>query len=111
MAYALWEDEYRKRIATECGLKCKNDISSDVFHDLNKFRQAILHAGSRLDEETKAIHFFRKGDTVAFTENQMTELFAAIIEELNRIGNEYYNMNPGFSFKQALDRAGRPNFL
>ena len=49
LTYALWEEEYRSVIGQECGLACKNRGESDVFQDLNRYRQAILHQGARLD--------------------------------------------------------------
>ena len=60
LIYAIWEDQYRGRIAYECGLPNKNGIESDVFHDVNKYRQAVLHAGGRLVGEPKVIDTARK---------------------------------------------------
>ena len=111
LTYAVWEDEYRARIASECGCKGKGDIKSDIFQDLNRYRQAILHVNGYMDRETKVLKFFNMGEIVAFTEDQMTVLFSTLIEELNRIGKEYYKSNPGFSFEQALNRASSPQFL
>lgn len=111
LAYALWEDKFREQIAVECGFKSRDDIKSGVFGDLNKYRQAILHVGSCLDREPEVAKFFKEGDKVDFTEDQMTELFSVMIEELNRIGKEYYKSDPGFSLEQALAKLGRPNFL
>ena len=102
LAYALWEEEYRAVIAQECGLSCKNKVQSDAFQDLNKYRQAILHRGARLDRETTVMCFFAKGDSVSFTEDQMHGLFGQLIEELNRIGETYYCQNPGFTFNNLL---------
>ena len=101
-AYALWEDEYRKRIATECGLPCKNKVSSDVFQDLNKYRQGILHVSGRLDKEPTVIRLFSKGDVVSFSKEQIHDLFSNLINELNQIGERYYKANPGFSLDRPL---------
>ena len=90
LAYAIWEEEYRAIIVQECDLARKNEVESDVFQDLNKYRQAILHRGARLGREPTAMCFFAKGDLVSFTEDQMHELFARLIEELNGIGETYY---------------------
>ena len=54
---ASWEDHHRALIASECGLQ-RNDLKSDVFHDLNRYRQAILHGGrnsTRRREETSVL--------------------------------------------------------
>ena len=102
LAYALWEEEYRAIIAQECGLRCKNEVESAVFQDLNKYRQAILHRGARLDRKPSIMIFFTIGDWVSFTEDQMHELFSRLIEELNRIGETYYGQNPGFTLDKPL---------
>ena len=110
LAYALWEDQYRQRMAEECclvndkGDVDKNKIESDVFQDLNKYRQAILHGSGKLDREPKVIRFFKKGNVVSFTSNQMHELFSILIEELNRIGETYYGENPRFSLDKPLNQ-------
>ena len=103
LVVASWEDRYRKRIADECGL-AKNDVTSDVFHDLNRYRQAILHASGKLQKEPKALRFFRKGDEVALTDDQMDSIFRNLIDELNRIGTEIYGKNPRFSFDKQLNK-------
>ena len=102
LTYALWDEKYRKIIADECELTCKDEVKSDVFRDLNKYRQAILHAGGHLDSEPTKLSFFAKGDMVSFTKDQMQDLFAQLIEELNRIGDEYYCQNPGFTLDKPL---------
>ena len=102
LTYALWEDNYRATIANECGLSSKDELVSDVFQDLNKYRQAILHRGGKLDREPAQLGFFGKGDVVAFTKDQMHELFAELIEELNRIGEEYYGQDPRFTLDKPL---------
>ena len=101
LVVASWEDRYRKRIAEECGVR-KNTLTSDLFHDLNRYRQAILHAGGKLREEPKALRLFEKGDEVTLTNDQMDTIFREIIDELNRIGTELYGKNPRFSFDKQL---------
>ena len=110
LVYAVWEDQYRKRIADECGLPHKNQISSDVFYDLNKYRQAILHARGRLVKQPKGIDFFQIGDEVLLTDKHMYELFSLLIAELNRIGETYYGLDPQFSLDKPLNspRQNRP---
>ena len=103
--YALWEDEYRNLIAVECGFNEKNAIESVVFQDLNKYRQAVLHVSGRLDREPQVIRYFREGDVVAFTKDQMYDLFSILINELNQIGKTYYKQDP----QLALDKSMRPN--
>lgn len=40
--YGYWEDYYREAIATALGQK-KNSLKADIFYDLNKIRQSIVH--------------------------------------------------------------------
>lgn len=98
---ASWEDRHRALIASECGLK-KNDLKSDVFHDLNRFRQAIVHGGGCLREHPKAIPFFRKGDRVDVTDGHMDSMVRMVVEELNRFGVDYYGSDPGFTFDKSM---------
>ena len=61
LAYALWEDEHRQLIADECCKENKDQIKSEVFADLNKYRQAILHASGILDKEPVQAKYISKG--------------------------------------------------
>ncbi|MDE0098982.1 MAG: hypothetical protein OXM87_05140 [Truepera sp.] len=110
LTYAKWEDQYRKKIAEDCclvddkGVVCKNRVKSDIFKELNWYRQAILHRNGKLKEEPRILCFARKGDTVSFTGNHMYELFSILIDELNRIGEAYYGKNPRFSLDKLLNQ-------
>ena len=97
-----WEVEYRRRIANEVGLNGANDVTSDVFRDLNRYRNAILHTGSELRDEPRAIHFFRKGEEVSLTHEHMERIFEIVVEDLNRIGRDCYGTDPQFSFDIPL---------
>ncbi len=108
LTYALWEDDCRGKIASECNLSSKDEVISAVFADLNKYRQAILHVNGRLDRDPEILKFFVKGDVVEFSETQMHDLFAQLVEELNRIGGEYYEANPGFTFDSPIIRPDSP---
>ena len=101
LVVASWEACYRRRIACECEIE-EDDVKSDVFHDLNKYRHAILHAGGRLDSKLKVLRLFRKGDEVDLNTSQMGALFRDLIDELNRIGREYYHTDPEFTFEKRL---------
>ena len=94
LVVASWEDSYRGRIASELGIE-KNDLASNVFHDLNRFRQAILHAGGKLDIQPKTIPLFNKGDEVILTTGDINLIFRLIVDELNRIGRSFTERIPG----------------
>ena len=76
LTYAAWEDQYRQLIAYECNLNDRNEIQSDTFRDLNRYRQAVLHAGGRLVDTPKVIKFFKKGEQVLLTEDHIYKLFS-----------------------------------
>lgn len=102
LVVALWEDSYRGRIADELGLEDKNDLKSDVFRDLNKYRQAILHAGGTLRAEPRVLHFFREGEQVLLTTEYMERIFRTLVDELNKLGEEHYGRNPNFRFDMPV---------
>lgn len=101
-AYSMWEDRYRQRIARECGIS-KNDVESDVFYDLNTYRQAAVHSFQIIKREPRILTYFAEGDRMEFTAQQMQHLFRQLIDELNRIGAVYYGSDPGFSLDQRLN--------
>ena len=97
-----WEDRHRALIARDCGLNKKDDLKSDVFYDLNKCRQAIVHAGGSLRKSPKAIRLFRRGDALDLTDDHIHMMFRIAVEELNRLGVDYYGTNPGFTFDKSM---------
>ncbi|MCY4532697.1 MAG: hypothetical protein OXC84_10270 [Gammaproteobacteria bacterium] len=101
---ASWEVRHREKIAVECKLECKDQLKSDVFRDLNRYRQAILHNEAQLSEKPKVIRLFRKGDQVTLTRDHMDTIFRKVIVELNRIGRDYYGKDPGFRFDVPMHR-------
>ena len=103
LTYAIWEDQYRSKIACECGLANKNEVKSDIFYDLNRYRQAILHAGGVLVGKPKVIHLFKPGDEVLLTDDHMYQIFSHLIDELNRIGKTYYGQDPQLSLDKSLN--------
>ena len=102
LVVALWEDKYRGRIANELQLENRDVLKSDVFGDLNKYRNAILHAEATLREEPRVLPFFRKGQQILLTSEHMETVFSTIVDELNKIGEEHYGQNPDFRFKMPL---------
>ena len=95
---STWEDRHRPRIAKEIGFKCKNDLESDVFKDVNVYRRAIIHAGGKLQEKPKVFRFFEKGEEVSLTQKHIDLIFRQVVDELNRIGREHYGTGPAVQF-------------
>ena len=106
LLYASWEDRHRNRIAMEAGLKQKNDLGSDVFGDVRMYRNAIMHANGALRDEPRIFRFFKKGDRVVLSSDHIETMFKTAIDELNRMGKEYFGTNPRFSFEEPLHLQG-----
>ena len=104
LLYASWEDRHRKRIAHEAGLKQKNDLVSDVFGDVRTYRHAIVHSNGRLEDEPEVFHFFRKGQVLALTSEHVDVIFRLVIDDLNRMGKEYFHMDPRFNFEEPMQQ-------
>ena len=102
IAYSYWEDRYRSMIADECGFAHKNDIQSEVFTDLNKYRQSILHAGGVLQREPSVIRLFSRGDMISLEKDHMHDLFTMMVNGLNQLGETYYGQNLQFAFDKPL---------
>ena len=100
LVVASWE-LYRKRIAHECNVE-ENGVTSDLFHDLNRARQAIVHGSGKLRDRPKVVPFLRQGAKVTLAGDQMDSIFRMVIDELNRIGTQYYGSHPHFSFDKQL---------
>lgn len=94
--YSAWEDRFRQQIADECDLE-KNDVQGDTHGDLRKFRNAIVHAEGRLDQELSVLRYFSKGDPLQFSNDQIVDLFWKLTEELNTLGVRYYGTDPGLT--------------
>jgi hypothetical protein len=65
--YGAWEDNYREKVALQLGHSEKNALSSDLFQDVCKLRQAIVHNQGKATEDVeraKVIRWFRRGDQI-----------------------------------------------
>lgn len=101
---SYWEDRYRAEIASAAGLKSKNDLRSEVFHDINKLRQGIIHAGAKLDRKLTTINHISIGDKINFSGKEFRALFEAVFEELNNIARNVCGDHLGLSVDTAMPR-------
>ena len=97
----IWETRHRQLIEGELKLK-KNGLQSPVFGDVVKCRNAILHASGKLDRNMEVIGLFNKGDLLELTDDHIDHIFRMMIDDLNRIGNDYYNASTSFSFDKKF---------
>ena len=81
--YSAWEDKCRALIASNLGLPKKNALASDLFYDLNKLRQAIIHNQGKATlevERAKVIRWFRCGDEIFISRERVQQL----LDEIDR---------------------------
>ena len=103
LAYSLWDDQYRGKIAAECGLACKDDVKSEIFRDLNIYRRAAVHAGRIVRSQPNVLPFLSKNAALRFSPADMQRLFELLIDELNRLGRDYYHTNTSFTLSRTLN--------
>jgi len=80
--YALWDDEYRPRLAAIHG-RTKNEEKYDLFGDLRRLRNdTVHHRGIATVEETgKCVllkHWFRPGEMIRLEGRHFDEFFKLI---------------------------------
>lgn len=97
VAYSLWEHETRKILEDSLGLP-RNNIQSPVFGDLNKYRQAIVHVGGRLDKATEIFKFIEVGEGVVLTSDQLVTLLETLFEEVKRLSFELCGFDINYEF-------------
>ena len=103
LAYSIWEDQYRAKIATECGLVRKNDVKSEIFADLNIYRRAAVHDRRIVRNQPKVLPFLSKDAALQFSPADMQSLFELLIDELNRLGRTYYHAITNFALSRTLN--------
>lgn len=83
--YQYWEDFYREEVAHALGIH-KNDLKSDEFGDLREFRNSIIHNEGKATHEqatkTKKFKWYKKGEEIFLTENQILEIVETVSEYL-----------------------------
>ena len=103
LLYSDWEHKHRPEIAKELGFEKSQELESDVFQDIGVYRRAILHRGNKLQKDPEVFRFFGKGEGVSLTSDHIDTIFRGVVDELNRIGREYYGTDPQFSFDQPMN--------
>lgn len=81
LLYGAWEDRYRERVASSLGHPDKNGLKSDLFQDLNKLRQAILHNQGKATEDVekaKVIQWFRRDEDIFISRERARQLVVEI---------------------------------
>ena len=82
--YGYWEDHFRAEIAKALG-KEKNQVASDIFGDIRRLRQSIVHhRGIALKdvESCKVLQWFSENDQIFLSETMYIQMLAEIHEYL-----------------------------
>lgn len=81
--------DIRHAIANLLGCKESNDITADIFGDVNKIRNDILHSRGKADRSTKGIIIkFQKGDRIVITQEIFDTIFTEIFNYFNKLSLE-----------------------
>jgi len=86
--YGAWEDKYRERVALSLGHSDKNALGSDLFQDICKLRQAIVHNQGKATndvERAKIIHWFRRDDEIYISREHARQLLDEIDHYVTRL--------------------------
>lgn len=78
--YAFWEDRTRGEIAKALGID-KDSVESDLFGDMAKLRNIILHAGGVMDQRARSLRLLRwfvPGDKVIVNADRLHEIIVLI---------------------------------
>jgi hypothetical protein len=91
LLYGAWEDNYRQKVASSLGHSDKNALKSDLFQDIAKLRQAILHNQGEATEEAeraKVLHWFQRGDEIYISPDRTRQL----LDEIDAYVTELYGI-------------------
>lgn len=82
--FHYWEDKYRAMIASEFGLKSKDDLKIDGIGDIRRIRISIVHnkgIAKKEVESTKRFQWFKEGDLILLDFDKMLEIKNYIMTE------------------------------
>jgi hypothetical protein len=85
--YQIWEEHYRGLLAAERGVG-KDEIVSDLFGDLRRYRQAIVHHRSIATAnvtKNQILHWATAGAAIEPSRTEMRQLLHGIRGEVGRL--------------------------
>ena len=86
--FATWEDRYRERFALALGYSKKNDLKSDLFGDLCKLRNAVIHNRGIATEEVeraKILRWFKRGEIIFVPRERVDDIYSRIHFYINQL--------------------------
>lgn len=85
--YNIWKDKYRKKIAEEKGVE-KNDIKIELFYELNKIRQAVIHNNFNKTSKLKDLEllsFILIDNTFKLGSSEVEKIYQLLLLELDSL--------------------------
>lgn len=101
-AYTHWEDTTRGHFAKAIGIN-KNDVSSQIYSDLAKYRNSIAHNNGILKKAPETLKYISKGEPINLTQKDFQNLFSELIFELSSIASHHLNINYPFEFSLPMN--------
>ena len=88
--YQIWEDKYRKKISKEVNIDL---IKSEVYYELNKLRQSIIHNSHRPTHEFKKVannfKFILSEDKLELTVDEIHKIYKILLQEIDDLEKKY----------------------
>ena len=84
-----WNHDIRHAIANLLGYKNSDDVTADIFGDVNKIRNDILHSRGKANKSTKGIMIkFQEGTRIVITQEIFDTIFTEIFNYFNELSLE-----------------------
>lgn len=84
-----WNHDIRHAIANLLGYKNSDEVNADIFGDVNKIRNDILHSRGKANKSTKGIIVkFQEGDRIVVTQEIFDTIFTEIFNYFNKLSLE-----------------------
>lgn len=88
--YQIWEDKYRKKIAKNLNIE---KIDSEIYYELNKLRQSILHNDHRPTNDflkvANNLSFVNENGVLKLTVDEVHKIYLELKKEINFLKEKY----------------------
>ena len=88
--YQIWEDKYRKKIAKNENIE---KIDSEIYYELNKLRQSILHNDHRPTNDflkvANNLSFVNENGVLKLTVDEVHKIYLELKKEINFLKEKY----------------------
>lgn len=89
MVLEHWNHDIRPAIANVLGYNDSNDVKADIFGDVNKIRNDILHSRGKANKSVNGVIIkFQKGDRIVIDQVMFDKIFTEIFNYFNKLSLE-----------------------